>query len=74
MGVIKSGILALMLAVVAVLDVACGGNIDVDQCPISSRCMQCISGQSPEVERCIQLHFLISQTVSSICGEGTLLQ
>ena len=64
MGVSKSSSLTLMLVAVAV-DVVCGGNIDVDTCPISTECLQCISGQSSEVERCIQLQLFISQTVST---------
>ena len=65
MGASKSSSLTLMLVVVAV-DVVCGGNVHVDTCPISPvGCLQCISGQSSEVERCMQLRFLITQTVST---------
>ena len=64
MGVSKSSSLTLMLVVVAV-DVVCGGNVHVDTCPIGFNCLQCISGQSSEVERCMQLRLLITQTVSA---------
>ncbi len=42
------------------------GNINTDQCTVGSGCLQCISSATPEVERCMQLRFLITLSVSLV--------
>ena len=59
------------VGVLVILPLLCGltsarSNIDTEQCPISSGCLQCMSSRSAEVERCMQLNFLITQAVSFI--------
>lgn len=40
------------------------GGFNADRCPITNRCMQCVSSRVSEVERCQQLDFLRKLTVS----------
>lgn len=48
---------------IARLDRGAGG-FNADQCPITDRCMQCVSSRVSEVERCQQLDFLREFSVS----------
>ena len=53
---------SLLMVVIAGIKTASG--FDVGQCPISAPCMQCLSSGSPVVQRCQQLYFLATETVS----------
>ena len=54
----------LVMLLFSTLQSAFAGNIDTDQCPVDIGCQQCISSSSQDVERCLQLRFLITQSVS----------
>ncbi len=56
----------MVILLLGTLQAVSAGNINTDQCPaLGGGCVQCISSATPEVERCIQLRFLITLTVSS---------
>lgn len=63
MGFTSKDVLMLMLVSAAVRVGSCG-NFGADQCSISSDCLQCVSSETPEVERCFQLRLLILGSVS----------
>lgn len=49
----------MLMLVSAAVRVGSCGNFGADQCSISSDCLQCVSSETPEVERCFQLRLLI---------------
>ncbi len=53
----------------AILYSVSAGNIDIGECPIAGQCLQCISSRSRDVERCMQLSFLITRSVIKLINK-----